>query len=369
MITTLDRMVLISFFRSYAIVWVSLIGLFVVIDLFTHLDAFMSRPGTFPQIAAYIVKYYLFHIPQVFDLMAEPIALLAATFTVSWMQRNNEMLPQLSAGIPTRRIIRPILIGGALAIALAPLNTELIIPEVADELQASRDDPEGAKAQVMMGAFDTSGVHLEGMAGFRKDRKVDRFCATFPETSPSGMVHVTAEEAVYVPPGNGELTGGWMLTGVQPELQSPDPKQWPTNFTQLGPGRAFLRTDTADYDTVRQGGTWYIYASTLRLREMLGSDEARRQVKLAVLFHSRITRPLVGVLLVLLGISIILWNPNRHMALSAGLCMAIGTGYYACIIGCTAIGNSALVSPALSAWLPVMIYGPMAFVAFDMIHT
>ncbi|MFO0826363.1 MAG: hypothetical protein U0792_25130, partial [Gemmataceae bacterium] len=70
-----------------------------------------------------------------------------------------------------------------------------------------------------------------------------------------------------------------------------------------------------------------------------------------------------------LGVSVILWNPGRHIALSAGLCMGIGTGYYACIIGCTAMGNSALVSPALSAWLPVMLYGPLAFVAFDMIHT
>ena len=34
----------------------------------------------------------------------------------------------------------------------------------------------------------------------------------FPETSPSGMIHLTAEEAVYVPPGDGPLTGGWMLT-------------------------------------------------------------------------------------------------------------------------------------------------------------
>ncbi len=45
MITTLDRMILASFFRSYAIVWTSLISLFVVIDLFTHLDAYVSRPG------------------------------------------------------------------------------------------------------------------------------------------------------------------------------------------------------------------------------------------------------------------------------------------------------------------------------------
>ena len=111
MITTLDRMVLVAFFRSYAIVWSSLIGLFVVIDLFTHLDAYMSRPGGFIAIANYIIRYYAFRVPQVFDLLAEPISLMAATFTVAWMQKNNELLPQLSAGIPTRRIIRPILLG------------------------------------------------------------------------------------------------------------------------------------------------------------------------------------------------------------------------------------------------------------------
>ena len=365
MITTLDRMVLISFTRSYAIVWTSLIGLFVVIDLFTHLDAFMNRPGSFPSIAAYIVRYYAFHVPQVFDLMAEPIALLAATFTVSWMQRNNEFLPQLSAGIPTRRVVRPVLFAGAVAVALAPLNTELVIPEIADELMASRDDPEGAKAQLLMGAYDTSGVHIEGLAGYRKDRRVDRFCATFPESSPSGMVHVTADEAVYLPPSGEELTGGWMLTGVA----EPMPYPLPTNVTHLGTGRAFLKTDTADYDTVRRGGTWFVLASTARLRELLGSDDSRRQVKMAVLFHTRITRPVIGMLLVLLGVSVILWNPHRHIALSAGLCMGLGVGYYACVIGCTAIGNSALVSPALAAWIPVLIYGPLAFVAFDMVHT
>src|SRR5882672_571356 len=110
MITTLDRMILVSFFRSYAIVWTSLISLFVVIDLFTHLDAYVNRPGGVLVIAGAIARYYAFRIPQVFDLLAEPITLMAATFTLAWMQRNNELLPQLSAGIPTRRVVRPVLL-------------------------------------------------------------------------------------------------------------------------------------------------------------------------------------------------------------------------------------------------------------------
>src|SRR5262249_40083402 len=98
-------------------------------------------------------------------------------------------------------------------------------------------------------------------------------------------------------------------------------------------------------------------------------DEPRRQVKIAVLFHTRITRPLIGFLLVVLGVSVILWNPNRHIALSAALCLGIGVGYYVFVLGCKALGDGDFISPPLAAWLPVMIYGPCALVSMDMIHT
>lgn len=367
MITTLDRMALGAYFRSYAIVWTSLISLYVVIDLFTHLDSFVNRPGGFPAVARFMVHFYAFRIPQVFDLLAEPISLMAAAFTVSWMARNNELLPQLSAGVPTRRVVRPVLLGALLTVALAPLNTEFVIPEVADELMAQRDDPEGAKATVLMGAYDSpSGVHLEGLEGFRRDKRVRKLCATFPETSPSGMLHVTAAEAFYIPPTGEPQTGGWMLTDMSPETFRGEP---PTNLTVLGPGRAFLKTDTADFDTVSRGGTWYVLASTQRLQEMLTGAEPRRQVKIAVLYHTRVTRPLVGFLLVVLGMSVILWNPSRHVVLSAGLCLGIGLGYYVCVFGCKALGDNALVSPPLAAWLPVILYGSLALVSFDAMHT
>ena len=259
MITTLDRMFLISYFRSYAIVWTSLIGLYVVLDLFTHLDDFANRSGI-RAMAEHIIGYYGYRIPQLFDLMAEPITLMAAAFSVSWMQRNNELLPQLSAGIPTRRAIRPILMGAAITLSLGPINQEFLIPIVADKLMTQRDDPEGAKAQVLMGAFDSpTGTHLEGYAGFRKDRKVDRLNVTFPENSPSGMVHIAAAEGVYIPKGDGPLTGGWMLTGIEnPEKFEGRPL--PTNVTAIGPGRFFLKVTDADFDAVCRGGTWYIYA-------------------------------------------------------------------------------------------------------------
>jgi lipopolysaccharide export system permease protein len=363
--TTLDRMFLVSFFRSYAIVWTSLISLYVVIDLFTNIDDFGKPGGGLRSVVEHIVAYYGHKIAQIFDLMAEAITLMAAMFSVAWLQRNNELLPQLSAGIPTRRVIRPILIGAAATLALGPINKELVIPRIADELMKNRDDREGSKAMVLMGAYDPSGVHIEGMAGFRKDRRIIKFYATFPESSPNGMFHLAAEEAQYVPPGDGAETGGWVLKKTDPEVID----RAPPNLVMLDPGRFFLKTPDTDFDAVSRGATWYMFASTAKLRELLERPEPRRQAKIAVEFHRRITRPVTGALLVLLGLAVILQNPNRHVFISTGFCLSFCAAFFALDLGCKFLGNNDYVSPPLAAWLPVLIFGPITLAAFDAIHT
>ncbi|MGL4419463.1 MAG: LptF/LptG family permease, partial [Gemmataceae bacterium] len=125
MMMTLDRMVLIAFVRSYLIVLVSLLSLYIVIDLFTNLDDFAGR-GSFLGMLEHIGKYYGVRVLQIFDRLCEAITLLAAMFTISWMQRNNELLPQLSAGISTHRIIRPVILGSMTMLCLGPINQEYL---------------------------------------------------------------------------------------------------------------------------------------------------------------------------------------------------------------------------------------------------
>jgi len=230
MIPTLDRVLFFGFLRSYAIVFTSLLSLYVIIDLFTHLDDFAGRGGLIGMLQ-HIGSYYSVRIAQIFDRLSEAITLLAAVFTVSWMQRNNELLPQLSAGISTQRVLRPVVFGAVMMLALGPLNQDLIIPRVADELQVPRDDPQQQRPVEMRGGYEPNGVHVEGFAGYRRDSRVKGFSVTFPESGSAGMAFLQAEEAIY-----SKSESGWHMYNTTPEaLPDPLPEQLPDGAAQIFP--------------------------------------------------------------------------------------------------------------------------------------
>ena len=97
--------------------------------------------------------------------------------------------------------------------------------------------------------------------------------------------------------------------------------------------------------------------------------ESTRSAPMAVLFHTRLTRPLLGMVLVLLGLSVILRDQNRNVFISAGMCLVLCALFFAACFACRQLGDNEIFSPALAAWLPVIGFGPLAFVMFDAVHT
>ncbi len=362
----LDRLLFFSFLKAYLIVLVSLLSLYVIIDLFTNLEDFAQHVDGLGNILLYIGRYYGYRILQYFDRLCEAITLLAAMFTVAWMQRNNELLPLLSSGVPTRRAIRPVLLGACLMLTLGVVNQELAIPKVADALLADRDDPVGDKMLVVQGAFEPNGVHIEGARGLRRTGEVQPFYVTLPEAMTGSLLHLSADKAYYVPPeAPGPYKGGWLIAGAVPATLDP----CPSVLEPIDPGKYFLRVEEVDFDAVTRKANWYMFASTQRLQEMLYRPDGKRQPAIAVLFHQRLTRPLLGFLLVAMGLSLILRDTNRNVFIGTGLCLIMCGMFFGAAFACKQLGDGEYLSPALAAWLPVLLFGPLGFAMFDAIHT
>src|SRR5438309_5345090 len=142
-----------SFLRAYFICLVSTLSLYVVVDLFTNIDDFFQAGKSTLDILRHVGTYYGYRSIQYYDRLCEALALLAAMFTVAWSQRNNELIPMLSAGVSTHRFLRPVFIGSALMLGLGVVNQEFVIPNIASALVTDRDDPEGTHELYVQGCF------------------------------------------------------------------------------------------------------------------------------------------------------------------------------------------------------------------------
>src|SRR5882724_191310 len=124
MLTILDRQMIYSYLKAYVFCLVSLMGLFIVVDLFMNLEDFTANRKDFASVVSYVGLYYGYKMFQIFDRLCEPVVLLAGMFTVAWMQRSNELLPLLSAGVSTRRAVRPVLVCACAMMGLVAVNQE-----------------------------------------------------------------------------------------------------------------------------------------------------------------------------------------------------------------------------------------------------
>ncbi|MBM3994483.1 MAG: LptF/LptG family permease [Planctomycetes bacterium] len=378
MFTIHDRQMIIGYVKAYLFCLVALMGLFVVVDLFMNLEDFTSNRRDFTAVLQYVGVYYGFKSFQIFDRLCEAVVLLAGMFTVAWMQRNNELLPLLSAGVSTRRAVAPVLCCAFAMMTLAAVNQELAMPNIDAFMLENRQNPDGAKdTDIKGGVYDRNNILVSGKAAIKKELLVKDFVAVIPTSiGRNSITFLQAEEARYVPEQAGDKrTGGWLLKNAKPAELPNWPQDKEDILKPLGDGAYFLKTPDVDLDTVMRVKNWYMYRPTVQLLTELDKPyhSQAQQATLAVVFHMRLTRPIVGVILVLLGLSVILRDQNRNIFISAGLCLMLCVVFFASILACQYLGTNletrAYVSPAMAAWLPVIIFGPISLVMFDAVHT
>jgi lipopolysaccharide export system permease protein len=363
----IDWLMIKGYFKAYAVCLISLLTLYIVVDLFTNLDDFLSHNAQgLRDVTVRIVSYYGYRIPQFFDRLCEAIVLLAAMFTVALMQRHNEQIPLLSAGVSTQRIIFPVLVCAFLTMFLSVLNQELLIPRIGDKLTHDRSDPAGVKELNVRGAFEPNLIHLEGEKARRHGMIVRPFRCTIPEnvTDSGTLIHITARMATYHP-GDEPHKGKWELL----ECKERDLKEIPDVLEVVDAGRYFLHTRSVDFDALTRDPRWFLLAPTAQLYQELQRPESTRLAAMAVLFHTRMTRPLLGMVLVLLGLSVILRDQNRNVFISSGQCLLLCGLFFAANYTCKMMGDNEYLNPALAAWLPVVVFGPFSVVMFDAVHT
>lgn len=120
----LDKYILKEFLRFFAITFMALIVLFLIVDFFERIRMFLSNNAPITLMAS----YFLYSIPMIISYVLPPTVLLATLMTFSSLSRFNEITAMKANGIHIYRITMPLLIFAALAAVFYFYFSELITP-------------------------------------------------------------------------------------------------------------------------------------------------------------------------------------------------------------------------------------------------
>ena len=362
----LDRYILRQFTQSFLICFLSLTGLFIVFGAFTNLDNFLKVAGEQGSLLSIMATYYGYQTLVFFDMTAGMLALIAAMFTITWLQRHNEMVALMAAGVPRIRTAMPVILAAASIAVLATVNREFIMPQCREELVRKPGDLTGETAQPLdLRRDDQTDIQIWGNCTYAADQRIHKPNFMLPETLNHYGNQITANDARYLPPEK-DRPGGYLLLGVNQPKDLASRKSLslgnkriiitPRDAKWLKKDQCFVVSDVS-FELLTRGVE---FASTAQLIDGLRNPSLGFGAPVHVEIHSRIVHPLLDITLLFLGLPLVMTRENRNVFIAIGLCILVVSVFMLIILGLQSLGASYLIAPHLAAWAPLLIFVPVA---------
>ncbi len=372
----LDKYITKNFLVGYLIVFMVLMGLCVVLDLFVNLDEFTEKEELGPMdVIKDILTYYGVQIPIYFRNFAGMITVIAAVFSLGKMIHKNEFVAIMASGVSLKRVIAPVVVLSILLTSLLVIDQEIVIPRLANRIIRSHDAVQGGES------FNV---------WFMGDSKGSLICTpTFDATPPGTMLRPTimirepipdsvewkmigkifATKAIY----NAQMKGWDLTDGVYTEINR-DESEFEFGLKPLEV--KFYESDLTPTDIPmrRQEG----YKGLLSSAQLgaLDRDKQRFRVKDQADLYSqknfRITDPIINIIMLLVALPVLVCRDPKTMKSAIMISFAMTTSCFIMTQLCKMMASEVIfnqVRPELWAWAPVIIFFPIAVFELDSMKT
>lgn len=366
----IDRYLLLQFLKSFLIFFVSFTGLFIVIDSFNNLDEFLKYGDQTGSTFGVLWDYYSPRVFTFFGMTSGILTLISAMFTVTWIQRHNEMTALMAAGISQARIVRPVIIAVIVIAVLGVLNRELLIPQYMDRLTRNAQDWLGESKKTFQPKFDNrTGVLLNGAATVASDSRIESPNFRLDQSFEGIGNQINGENAFYQA-ANEDHPSGFLIDGLtkpastegvaSADFEGTPLVLMPGDHNWLKPNQCFLVTELT-FEQLTASSQWRDYASTYDLIATLSNRSLDVGADVRTEIHSRIVQPFLDITLLFLGLPIVLRKENRNIFIAIGYCLLLVMCFYAVTLVCKAMGATSWIRPtSLAAFIPLIIFVPIA---------
>ncbi len=379
MITIIDRYVLGAFVKNYLISLMVLVGMYIALDMvfnFGNLTQALPWAENFTiwRMISDIADFYFYKAFFFFVQLSGMIAVVAAAFTVVRLSRLNEMTALLAAGTPLIRIAMPIIVAGVvLNVILLPIDQEVIIPQMIPKLMRDHGDVHESSVKTYpVNMMEDPVGGLFNAAAYSPPRKyspakIEYLDVIERDAEFQPVSHLYADEAVWnTALKRWDLTNGFSVPIAAPVDQ--------VKLAQATP-RTYYKTQMTPDEIALNLGKGYIELLPLQKINQLLSLNRYGTLDLLRAKHLRMAQWLLNVFLLLLAISTVLTREPGRLKSSAAKCLVL-TGL---CMGSVFVTYQMAASPpdpqltnlwpALMAWVPIFIFGPLSILLMSRVKS
>lgn len=364
MISRLDRYIARTFALPLVLCTVAVLGLYVVIDLFSNLGSFLDQP-TLGRVARMALTYYATFAPLFLAQVMPTVILLAALMALIRLARHNEISTLKACGISFQRTLVPLfVVSGALSLVLL-LDQEYLVPSLARRMQELKVRVTDSNRTVYQ---DLYMVDLQ-----RRVFLIDSFHSRDSNEPLRGIYMVSHErpdEFVFARTGRW-LDGQLVLRDV---VRSTEPLpgeggMLPMEAPELLESEIRL-TSSLTPQQLKHNKLELEFFPIPRLLE-IGRLFPHMRAHMRLEVHRRLAFCVANVVLLLVAIPFAFQQEGRSAMLAIAVALAVALAYYLLVMLCSylARGPDAVLSPAVAGWLPLLSFAALGVWLFRNLPT
>lgn len=348
----LDRYLLGRFFAAWSAAMVFFSVMYLLIHFFNQIGALDRAEGGFAgmglSLAGGLTRYYLTNLVFVMMIFVPFTVVLAAMWSGQQVARKGELIAVLAAGISLRRVALPILLAAFGIGLVAGVARETVLPDLA----AARHELDRAfkgQSQAVLGRLpmiaDGEGQVLHVGRYDVGARTAER--VRVMDVAGSAREPLDADAISW-----DEEDSRWVLA---------EGADWSGPISRL----AQLQLSPRDIEVEERK---LLFSNVAEIRRLLERHPDRSSLILEL--HAHHAYPFGCLVLALLGLPLVL-RPSRGAPFAAaGVGLLVSMAFFVTQRILADLGTrDELISPALGAWLPVLIFGALGLLAVENMRT
>ncbi len=357
----IEKYILKSFLAPFIYCCIIFTFLYIIIDLFEHLDELLKNSVPLNILSI----YYINSIPGILVKIIPLAILLSIIYTLSKLNKKNEITTMRASGINLFKIFKPFLIIG-IFISVFTLVINLNLVPVANrnskQIKSTYIESDFSKKKKNIYKNVTLYGHSNRIIfakEFNYKTKTLEGVIILQQYKTNLIQRITADKAVWE-------NKQWKL------LESMTYYMEPNGKTIMHP--TFASKEYVDLE-IQPNDFLHNYTE----EKFMKYNELKRHIekfqgasnkitrRLLIELYNKISFPFVSIIMVLIAVPFALNIGHSGTFMSIALCIGIGFCYYAINAISLALGNAGILPPFISAWLTNIIFASVGITLFSII--